>query len=140
MPAWTAQACGEGGGHLRQRHDENHRGEGMTQPIPVNPAILQWARKTAGLPIEEVVHKLNKKRVTAETLAAWERGEGAPTYPQLEMLAYEVYKRPLALFFFPDPPSEETPEQTFRTLPEYEINLMPSRIRFLTREAKVRQL
>ncbi|MBI5185091.1 MAG: ImmA/IrrE family metallo-endopeptidase [Nitrospinae bacterium] len=112
----------------------------MTQPIPVNPAILQWARQTAGFSVEEVVLKLDRKSITAETIAAWERGESAPTYPQLETLAYRIYRRPLALFFFPDPPSEETPEQTFRTLPEYEIDLMPPRIHFLIREAKVRQL
>lgn len=112
----------------------------MSQQIPVNPSVLQWARKTAGLPIKDVVHKLNRKSITTETIEAWERGEGAPTYSQLETLAYEIYKRPLALFFFPEPPSEEAPEQTFRTLPEYELNLIPPRIRFLTREAKVRQL
>jgi Zn-dependent peptidase ImmA (M78 family) len=112
----------------------------MTLAIPVNPAILQWARQTSGFSVEEVVLKLDRKSITAETIAAWERGESAPTYLQLETLAYRIYKRPLALFFFPDPPSEETPEQTFRTLPEYEINLMPPRIHLLIREAKVRQL
>ena len=112
----------------------------MTQPIPVNPAILQWARETAGLSVEEVVRKLNRKDIIAETVDAWERGERSPTYLQLETLAYKIYKRPLALFFFPEPPLEETPKQTFRTLPEYEIDSIPPRIRFLIRKAKVMQL
>lgn len=112
----------------------------MIQPIPVNPEILQWARLTAGFSVEDVVLKLDRKSIVAETIIAWELGESVPTYTQLETLAYKIYKRPLALFFFPEPPSEETPEQTFRTLPEYEIDLMPPRIRFLIREAKVRQL
>ncbi|KKL56723.1 hypothetical protein LCGC14_2242570, partial [marine sediment metagenome] len=40
-----------------------------------------------------------------------------------ERLAYEIYKRPLALFFFPEPPEEETPKESFRTLPQEEIDL-----------------
>lgn len=112
----------------------------MTQPIPVNPAILLWARETAGLSIEEVVRKLNRKSIAAETVAAWEGGEGFPTYIQLETLAYKIYKRPLALFFFPEPPLEETPKQAFRTLPEQEIQRMSPRLRYLLRQAKSMQL
>jgi Zn-dependent peptidase ImmA (M78 family) len=58
----------------------------------------------------------------------------------LEKLAYEIYKRPLALFFFPEPPKEETPNQAFRTLPEQEIQRMPPRIRYLVRQAKAMQI
>lgn len=112
----------------------------MTQPMPVNPAILQWARETAGLSIEEVVRKLNRKSIAAETVDAWERGKGFPTYIQLETLAYKIYKRPLALFFFPEPPLEETPQQAFRTLPEQEIQRMSPRLRYLLRQAKSMQL
>ena len=112
----------------------------MTQPIPVNPAILLWARETAGLSIEEVVRKLNSKSIATETVAAWEGGEGFPTYIQLETLAYKIYKRPLALFFFPEPPLEETPQQAFRTLPEQEIQRMSPRLRYLLRQAKSMQL
>jgi len=112
----------------------------MSEPIPVNPDILKWARKTAGLSVDDVVRKLKRKRVTAETVLSWENGEGSPSYPQLERIAYEIYKRPLALFFFPEPPQEETPKQSFRTLPDYAIERLPERIRFLIRKAKVMQL
>jgi len=39
-------------------------------------------------------------------IEGWEAGASAPTYPQLEALAYKVYKHPLALFFFPEPPED----------------------------------
>jgi len=112
----------------------------MSEPIPVNPDMLRWARETAGLNVDDVVRKLKRKRVTAETVLSWENGEGSPSYPQLERIAYEIYKRPLALFFFPEPPQEETPEQSFRTLPEYAIERLPARIRFLIRKARIMQL
>ena len=112
----------------------------MSENIPVNPMVLSWARESLGLSVEEVVHRLKRKRISAETVQAWESGDESPTYPQLERLAYEIYKRPVAVFFFPEPPEEETPKQSFRTLPEYEIENLPSRIRFLIRKAKAFQL
>ena len=112
----------------------------MSEPIPVNPDMLRWARETAGLSVDDVVRRLKRKRVTAETVLSWEKGEGSPSYPQLERIAYEIYKRPLALFFFPEPPQEETPKQSFRTLPDYAIERLPARIRFLIRKARVMQL
>ncbi len=112
----------------------------MSQSIPVTPSVLRWARETAGVPVEEVARKLGRKRITAETVAAWEDGEGSPNYVQLETLAYEIYKRPLALFFFPEPPMEETPKQAFRTLPDQEIELISPRMRYMIRQAKSMQL
>lgn len=112
----------------------------MNGPSPINPAVLQWARTTAGLSIEEVVQKLKRKKITAETVVAWETGEAVPDYVQLERLAYEVYKRPLAIFFFPQPPAEETPQQAFRTLPDSEIQRLSPRLRYLLRQAQAMQI
>ncbi len=41
--------------------------------------------------------------------------------------------------FFPEPPQEETPKQSFRTLPEQEIEMMSSRMKILIRKARVMQ-
>jgi Zn-dependent peptidase ImmA (M78 family) len=112
----------------------------MTETIPVNPAILRWARETSGLSVQAVARKLNQKKVTAETVTSWEMGDGSPSYVQLERLAYQIFKRPMALFFFPEPPVEQTPKQAFRTLPEQEIKRIPSRVRYLIRQAKSMQL
>lgn len=112
----------------------------MTYANPINPKVLQWARTTAGLTIEDVVQKLKRKKITVETIKAWENGAEVPDYIQLERLAYEVYKRPLAIFFFPQPPAEETPQQAFRTLPDSEIQRLSPRLRFLLRRAQAMQL
>jgi len=111
----------------------------MIEQIPVNPDMLRWARKTSGFDIDDVVVKLKRKRITSETVESWEKGTASPTYVQLERLAYEIYKRPLALFFFPEPPEEETPAESFRTLPQQEINLLGPILLYLVRQAKVMQ-
>ena len=111
----------------------------MSEQLPVNPVMLRWARETGGFTIDDVVAKLKRKRITSGTVASWEEGAGGPTYVQLERLAYEIYKRPLALFFFPEPPEEETPAESFRTLPQDEINLLEPRLLYLVRQAKAMQ-
>jgi transcriptional regulator with XRE-family HTH domain len=112
----------------------------MSEQIPVNPKVLQWARKTAGYSrIEDVVNIINRKRITVEVIEAWEEGKSSPSYEQLERLAYEIYKRPLALFFFPEPPKEEALKQSFRTLPQEEIDLMEPNLLYLVRRAKAMQ-
>ena len=109
----------------------------MKEQIPVNPEVLRWARETLRLSQGEVARRMKKK---VSDIEAWERGEASPTYIQLESLAYEIYKRPVALFFFPEVPEEEAVEQSFRTLPEQELQRMPSRILYLLRRARVFQL
>lgn len=111
----------------------------MSENIPVNAEVLKWARESAGLSVDDVVLKIKRKRITFETIQDWENGLSVPTYPQLERLAYEIYKRPLAIFFFPEPPEEITAKQSFRTLPEYEINNMPPKMRILLRRAQAYQ-
>ena len=111
----------------------------MSEQIPVNPKVLLWARETSGYKVNDVVLKLKRKTVTAETVESWESGTKSPTYAQLETLAYKVYKRPLALFFFPAPPDEETPKEYFRTLPSKEIELLEPHIIYLVRKARVMQ-
>ncbi len=84
------------------------------QVTGIQTSVLQWARESQGFSIDEVANRM--KRDPAE-ITAWESGESAPTYVQLETLAYKIYKRPLAVFFLPQPPSEPDPEREFRTLP-----------------------
>jgi len=92
----------------------------MAEPISgVNPAVLVWARERSGLSIEQVADALDKSSLVVRD---WESGKASPTYVQLEKLAYSVFRRPLALFFFPKPPEEPDPHQSFRTLPDFEID------------------
>ncbi len=103
----------------------------------IQPGILRWARETAGYTLSDTAAKIKR---SAEELSAWETGTQAPTYPQLEKLAYEIYKRPIAIFFLPKPPEESTPKQEFRTLPDAELdNLIPD-TRFKIRKAHAYQI
>ena len=104
----------------------------MAEQIPINPALLVWARERAGLSRDEATEKFRR-------LPQWEAGESAPTYPQLEQLA-DALKVPIAVFFFPEPPNVPSINETFRTLPEAELDRLPSRIRLLMRKAKAMQL
>ena len=103
----------------------------------ITPSILEWARVRSGQTIEQVAEALDRDPAV---IRAWESGEAAPTYVQLETLAYKIYKRPIALFFFPAPPEEPAPEQAFRTLPDFEIDDLSSDTRFKVRQALALQL
>jgi len=86
--------------------------------VGIQPAILRWARESLGLHISDVAGKLKR---SLDEIISWEDGSAAPTYPQLEKLAYQVYKRPLAVFFLPKPPDEIPPDREFRTLPDTDL-------------------
>ena len=105
------------------------------------PSVLKWARETAGYSVEEVVAKLDQEgKITASTVGEWEsEGDLQPTYTQLENLA-KLYKRPVVIFFFPEPPQEETPKVQMRSLPEGDADELPPNMRFLIRKAVIRQL
>lgn len=103
----------------------------------LNPELLRWARRTSGMSQADVAKKLNKN---PELISAWESGESAPTYAQLERLAYSIFKRPVALFFFRKPPDEETPEGSFRTLPEFAVEELSPATRYHIRQARAFQL
>lgn len=98
----------------------------------LNPRVLRWARDRAGLSLEAVAARLKKP---AEMVAAWESGSDAPTYRQLEALAEDLYKRPVAIFFFPTPPDEDDPHKQFRTLPESELAFLAPDTLYAIREA-----
>lgn len=91
--------------------------------VGIQPAVMQWARESIGLTVEDVAERLAKR---PDDISNWESGADAPTYVQLERLAYEVYKRPIAVFFLPEPPQEHRPQSEFRTLPAFDLNNLAS--------------
>ncbi len=110
----------------------------MSEPVSgINPRMLIWARESAGYTPAEVAAAFKKD---PRVIERWEQGEAAPTYVQLETLAYKLFKRPLALFFFPEPPPESDPRQEFRTLPETEIDELEADTRHKVREALASQI
>ncbi len=86
--------------------------------VSVQPEVMRWARQSIGLSVSDVASRLKR---SAEEIEAWETGAAFPSYPQLEKLAYQIYKRPLAVFFLPTPPDEVSPVREFRTLPTQDL-------------------
>lgn len=108
-----------------------------TRVTEINPNILRWARVRAGFSTAEVGLVLKKDSALIE---AWENGLDFPSYAQLEKLAYQVYKRPLAIFFFPLPPEEPDLKESFRTLPPFEKEKLASDTLLALRQASSNQI
>jgi Zn-dependent peptidase ImmA (M78 family) len=84
-----------------------------------NPDMLRWARETAGYSPEDIarIYPMGRGRTKSpEEIVAWEAGEGAPTFRQLEKFAHKV-KRSVAVLYLPEPPERERPPRDFRRLP-----------------------
>ena len=101
--------------------------------ISVEPKVLIWARKSIGSNTGEVAKRL---KVSENTIAGWESGQKKPTLLQLEKLAKTIYKRPLAAFFLPSPPTEPAPPTDFRTLPADRELTFSSKTRLAIRRAQ----
>jgi Zn-dependent peptidase ImmA (M78 family)/transcriptional regulator with XRE-family HTH domain len=102
----------------------------------VEPAILNWARSSAGLSIEEAAHSLQTK---PEKVAAWEGGEASPSMSQLRKMAI-TYKRLLSDFYLPAPPAEEPLPHDFRRLPGDGAFRYSRALRYHLRQALQRRL
>jgi Zn-dependent peptidase ImmA (M78 family) len=81
----------------------------------ISPALITWARDTAGFSRAEAAVRL---KITEEQLASWESpdDETAPSIPQLRKLA-TLFKRPLAVFYLPEPPTKFEVMRDLRRLP-----------------------
>lgn len=104
----------------------------MPEYIPINPEVLIWARERSGYSVDEMEKKFSKYVI-------WEKGEGYPTYAQLENVA-NAFNRPIAIFFFPNPPSEPSIEKSFRALSEESLHNLSPHMRVLFRKAQSLQL
>jgi len=91
----------------------------MARAENINPAILVWARETAGLTLHEAAERLglsSSARGTAEEkLVALESGDVKPTRNQLLKIA-TVYRRPLTSFYRSRPPVVAERGEDFRTI------------------------
>ncbi len=102
----------------------------------INPKILTWAREQSGFSLADIAAHFKKDN---QFIQDWEDGNSNPSFPQLEKLANK-YKRPTALFFFPEIPEEEKISQSFRTLPEQKIADIKPHLRHIIRQAKAMQM
>lgn len=72
--------------------------------------MLTWARKTAGLSVADAARKA---QVEASKVEAWEAGKEALSVAKLRELA-TAYRRPLAVFYLPEPPRDFAPLKDYR--------------------------
>src|SRR6266511_1294042 len=82
----------------------------------VNPALITWARETAGFstPAEAAA----QLKIEEAQLVAWEdpASEEKPSIPQLRKLA-ALFRRPLAVFYMAEPPRRFAVMRDLRRLP-----------------------
>lgn len=108
----------------------------------VNPAILSWARNSAGLSVEEAVAKLPLKaaygKTAIERLNELESGVQAPSRPTLVRMAKQ-YRRPLVTFYLSKPPPRGDRGTDFRSLSGGQSPDEDARVQTLVRQIQARQ-
>lgn len=103
--------------------------------VPVTPVVMQWCRRKAGLSPEAAAKRIGRP---ATEIEAWENGSALPTLAQARKAA-EVYKRPLAVLFLPEPPREFSTLRDYRLLPVDIPREYSPELAFLIRETQMRQ-
>ena len=108
----------------------------------VNPAILRWARETAGLDEAEAAERLkirDARGVSAvDRVRALEAGMDTPSRPLLVKMAKQ-YRRPLLTFYLASPPRQVDRGQDFRTLPLGQVPEDEPLLQALIRDVRARQ-
>ncbi len=95
-----------------------------------------WARESSGFDIAAAARRL---RVTEDRLRSWEVGLARPTIAQLRAAA-KAYKRPLAIFYLPEPPVDCQPLRDYRRVPEAQLGkLSPELVATIRRARAVRE-
>lgn len=90
----------------------------------INPAVLVWARESAGLTVAKAAKSLalgGSKSSPEEALLQYEQGRKEVSRALLAKMA-STYRRPLLVFYLPKPPIAAEKGEDFRTVPE-EIRL-----------------
>lgn len=108
----------------------------------VNPAILAWARETAGLTLEDAAKAIQLKAAKGQTgarrLEVLEQGESEPSRVQLRRMA-EKYRRPLITFYLREPPAQGDRGEDFRRLPGQTAPHFDPQLDALIRSVRARQ-
>jgi Zn-dependent peptidase ImmA (M78 family)/DNA-binding XRE family transcriptional regulator len=101
----------------------------------VERELLIWARESAHLTIPEAAKKVGVKE---ERLRGWEAGEIRPTIKQLRKLG-KVYRRPIAIFYLPEPPKDFAPLSDFRRFADTKAGILSPDLQFEVRRAQERR-
>ncbi len=79
----------------------------------IEPAVLRWARESAAFSLRRAADEIGVAKWYLEHV---EDGGDYLSLPEAERAA-DVYQRPLAALFLPEPPDEDPQEVQFRRLP-----------------------
>lgn len=104
----------------------------MVEKAYITAKVFKWARESAKM-TEEIA--ASKVAVSIDKLKDWETGEDYPTIRQAQTLA-KAYRRPFALFFLPDVPTDFQPLQDFRKTGSKELSTSSI---FIIREIQQKQ-
>lgn len=99
----------------------------------VKPEILTWARESAGFDLSEVEAASGLSMVRG-----WESGETRPTINQLRTLARK-YKRPLAVFYLQERPTDFLAISDFRRQPGEGLRRISPHLHLQIRAAQERR-
>lgn len=102
----------------------------------VNGNILKWAREFYNMSIEEAAAAID---VDCEKYCNWELGNDFPTYTKLKKIS-DVFHKPSAVFFFPEPPILPPTKGDLRTLPDSVVEKFSKNIIIQFEKAKSYQI
>ncbi|MCG8510767.1 MAG: XRE family transcriptional regulator [Rhodospirillales bacterium] len=101
----------------------------------VTPSVMKWARESAKLDVATAAKKIGRSE---DEIEQWERGDAMPSFAQARK-ASEVYKRSLAVFYLPEPPTEFDTLRDFRQLPQGASREWSPELALLIRQVQARQ-
>ena len=102
----------------------------------VNGEIIRWARERYNMSPDEAARAIG---VDLSRYMNWEAGTEHPTYAKLKKIS-DVFHRPSAVFFFPEPPQLPSIKGDLRTLPDEIVNSFSKNVIIQFEKAKVYQL
>lgn len=83
----------------------------MSTPAYINGGIVSWARKRAGISVDQLANDL---KVNAGNVAAWEKGSQKPSFSKAGDIAKRL-RIPFGYLFLSEAPPDEVPLPDFRT-------------------------
>ena len=104
----------------------------MAEKAYITAKVFKWARESAKMTEELAASKVS---VSIDKFKDWEKGVDYPTIRQAQTLA-KAYRRPFALFFLPDVPTDFQPLQDFRKTGSKELSTSSI---FIIREIQQKQ-
>ncbi|MCP4250619.1 MAG: ImmA/IrrE family metallo-endopeptidase [bacterium] len=100
-----------------------------------NPDVIAWARRMAGLELEDAARKV---QVKPDRLLSWERGHRRPSITQLRKLA-DIYRRSLATFYLEQAPPDDALPRDFRRFDPQAAEPLSPELRLAIRDARARR-